>query len=657
MKLTRIIPIMALTASIAAPAQNQTNNGLPASNDWEYTDGVGRAVRSADAAPQRRTDKFVGMFYWTWHQGDDDTRVDNKNITAILREHPDAINDYNHPAWGGSLRPGVFYWDEPLFGFYRTTDPWVLRRHAEMLADADIDVIFMDCTNGTFLWEASHEALLQVWSKAKSDGVNVPKIAFMLPFSASDDTNTSLRNLYRRLYKNGRYKDMWFYWDGKPMIMAHPGRLGTTDIDAEIRNFFTFRGGQPDYVNGGGLNSVWGWLEVYPQHCYTMNSDGSWEQTTVGVAQNARDASGGHCCAFTLPNTYGRSYSKLKGFDTRPDAYLYGYNFEEQWTRAQLLNVEMIFVTGWNEWTSGMWTSAHGWSDPLSFVDQFDWDHSRDIEPCKGWGDKADAYYGMLLDNVRRFKGMREPQQKASAPKTIVLGGDAAQWADVTPRYVAYRGNTMHRKHAGRYSAYYTNNTGRNDISGAQVAHDADYLYFRVETASALTPATDQAWMRLFIDTDRDKSTGWYGYDYALNINGPDGNQLRISHCIGSKWLWMPAGKADFVVNGNVLEVAVPKSALKLSGDIDFEFKWSDNMQTTDNIMDFYVNGDCAPGGRFNYRFRAADPSSAIDEIEADASALPAEYYSIQGVRLAEPPASGLYIERRGGKVVKKAAR
>ena len=163
--------------------------------------------------------------------------------------------------------------------------------------------------------------------------------------------------------------------------------------------------------------------------------------------------------------------------------------------------------------------------------------------------------------------------------------------------------------------------------------------------------------MRLFIDTDRDKSTGWYGYDYALTINGPDGNQLRISRCTGSKWLWMPAGKADFVVNGNVLEVAVPKSALKLSGDIDFEFKWSDNMQTTDNIMDFYVNCDCAPGGRFNYRFRAADPSSAIDEIEADASALPAEYYSIQGVRLAEPPASGLYIERRGGKVVKKAAR
>ena len=34
---------------------------------------------------------------------------------------------------------------------------------------------------------------------------------------------------------------------------------------------------------------------------------------------------------------------------------------------------------------------------------------------------------------------------------------------------------------------------------------------------------------------------------------------------------------------------------------LDFEFKWSDNMQDEGNIMDFYVNGDAAPGGRFNY--------------------------------------------------------
>jgi len=32
-------------------------------------------------------------------------------------------------------------------------------------------------------------------------------------------------------------------------------------------------------------------------------------------------------------------------------------------------------------------------------------------------------------------------------------------------------------------------------------------------------------------------------------------------------------------------------------------FKWSDNMQNEGDIMDFYVNGDVAPGGRFKYQY------------------------------------------------------
>jgi len=43
-----------------------------------------------------------------------------------------------------------------------------------------------------------------------------------------------------------------------------------------------------------------------------------------------------------------------------------------------------------------------------------------------------------------------------------------------------------------------------------------------------------------------------------------------------------------------------------LSGNgVDIEFKWNDNMQDNGNIMDFYVNGDTAPGGRFNYVYTA----------------------------------------------------
>jgi hypothetical protein len=52
--------------------------------------------------------------------------------------------------------------------------------------------------------------------------------------------------------------------------------------------------------------------------------------------------------------------------------------------------------------------------------------------------------------------------------------------------------------------------------------------------------------------------------------------------------------------------LAIPRSALGL-GDLkkplDFEFKWADNIQADGDIMEFTVNGDAAPNGRFNYRY------------------------------------------------------
>ncbi len=621
--------LMSTVAALAAATAVTAGPGsvTAESDNWMLTDGLGRKARTYEQAGARHTDRFVGMFYWTWHQGydfdggADPAGMEVRNITEGLRDNPDAINNYNHPAWGsGAARPNVFYWDEPLFGYYRTTDPWVLRKHAEMLADAGIDCIFMDCTNGSFVWEYSYKALMKTWTEAQADGVNVPKIVFMLPFAATADSKVSLTNLYNKVYSKGEYKNLWFYWDGKPLIIAYPDNLGTTGVEKEIRNFFTFRPAQPDYVAGPRTSNQWGWLEVYPNHAFNVDSKtGRAEECTVGVAQNARAASGGHCCAFNLPNTYGRSYSKTKGFDTRPEPYLYGRNFQEQWDRAiDVIKPEMIFVTGWNEWTSGMWTKAHGWSDPLSFVDQFDWDHSRDVEPTKGWGDKGDVYYQQLVDNVRRFKGMAEPAE-TSAPKTITLGAEG-QWDDVLPRYKAYRGNTKHRDHKGRYNKHYTDNSGRNDIVGAQVTHDADYIYFRVETADALTPSTDPNWMMLFIDYDRNKDTGWNGYEYVVNRKSPTSDEVYIERSIASFWRWINVGRGRYTVKGNTLEIAIPKSALKDMETLDFEFKWADNLQNLGDIMDFYVSGDVAPGGRFNYHYKSDYKFSGVDRVDSGAT-------------------------------------
>ena len=570
------------------------------SDYWSATDGLGRTLQRYDESKQ---DKTVIMFYWTWHNSPDASGTEVKNISQILRQYPEAIRDAKHSAWVKNRSRNDYYWEEPLFGYYLTTDTWVLRKHAELLADAGVDAIFTDCTNGSLTWDESTDSLLYTWKQAKQDGVKVPKIAFLLPFGPSNHSLTSLRHLYKKYYSNKEFSDMWFYWEGKPCIMAYPNNLTDSKEDQAIRRFFTFRPGQPDYVDGPNRHfpNQWGWLENYPQHGYVPCADGQFELVTVGVAQNTAPEKKGHCSAFNLPGSHSRSFTARYGFDPRPQSYLYGANFEEQWDRAYEINPKAVFVTGWNEWIAGMWFESDGWTGkPFSFVDEFDWDRSRDIEPVKAWGDCADSYYMQLVNKVRRFKGT-ESLPLVSSPHTIKMG-EWEEWKMVLPYYASYKGNTRHRNALGRGDSVYVNNTGRNDLIGARVARDADYLYFYVETAEKITPQTDSNWMMLFINADRSQETGWQGYDYVINYRSPKGSKAYVQKSRLDKWIWEDAGEAQMKVDGNRLMLRVPRKVLALETDpLNFEFKWSDNMQDEGNLMDFYVNGDVAPGGRFNF--------------------------------------------------------
>lgn len=566
-------------------------------DQWVAVDELGRSMPTD--ARSKRDDRNVLMFYWTWHDSSQLNYPSVVNISKIQREVPAALQDYNHPVWGQELQP--CFWGQPLFGYYRTTDEWVLRKHAELLADAGVDAVFFDCTNGDFIWEESTEALMKVWTEAQKEGVNVPRIAFMLAFGPTDGSLSAIRKLYNKIYKDKRYQNLWFHIKGKPVIMAYPDNLDLSNAtDKAIKNLFEFRPGQPDYVNGGG-DGQWGWLECYPQHEYNHG-----ELMTVGVAQNASDYSHGHCYAFNSPGTYGRSYTKANGHDTSEGAYVKGLNFQEQWDRALKYDNKMVFITGWNEWIAGKqpnWPPNDPYK-PFAFPDQYDWEHSRDIEPNAEWGDYGDSYYYQLVQNVRRYKGVSKPA-RVSAEKTMSIGSFDG-WKNVSPDFKHYKGNTTRRNHPqhSKSGIIYTNGTGRNDLVDARVARDKDNLYFYIETAADISARTDKGWMRLFINSDREIGTGWKGYDYCLNYKNPDSDSSgTVSKCAGPEWGWTDAGKFEYAVKGNKMEIKVAKSVLGMSGKVSFEFKWSDNMQEEGNILDFYVNGDVAPGGRFNFLY------------------------------------------------------
>jgi hypothetical protein len=67
---------------------------------------------------------------------------------------------------------------------------------------------------------------------------------------------------------------------------------------------------------------------------------------------------------------------------------------------------------------------------------------------------------------------------------------------------------------------------------------------------------------------------------------------------------WQSAGKVAFRVSGSQMELKIPKALLKLKNQQSFQFKWSDNMQKHGDVMDFLLNGDVAPLGRFNYEYQ-----------------------------------------------------
>lgn len=578
--------ITIMCGSLTMTVNANRRDTLP--DTWTATDALGRTISTAGQVRTPRKDKFVGAFYFLWLG--EHGRGGPYDISKILAKDPDAINHPESPLWGPVN--SFHHWGEPLFGYYLSDDPWVLRKHAQMLSDAGVDMVVFDVTNQA-TYAKNYLALCKVWSQVRKEGGATPQIAFLTPFW---DPQKVVRTLYDDVYSKGIYKDLWFQWKGKPLILADPAK-----VDEDTKGFFTFRKPQPSYFEGPTGPDQWSWLEVYPQHEF-YNSAGESEQMGVGVGQNGILPN--RCAAFTEKGTHGRSWYN-GAEDTTPGAVNLGLNVTEQWERALKVDPEFIFITGWNEWVALNLPSFNGVSKPPMFVDQFTQEYSRDIEPMTGG--HADSYYYQMVDYIRRFKGAR-PMPTASAPKTIKINGSFDDWKDVAPEYRDDAFDTEHRDHPGWNPATrYTNTTGRNDFITLKVARDSKFIYFYTRTREPITPHTDPNWMLLFINTDLNPKTGWNGYNFIVNRTVRDSSVTMLEQWagVGSEPGWDSEGGIRYSVKGCEMELAIPRKALgfeDLSKPIRFDFKWADNIQKLDPI-EFTINGDTAPNGRFAYRF------------------------------------------------------
>lgn len=590
---------------LSAQSQGTQNDTLYRdlqSDTWVATDALGRSLPGYAECGPRKENRFVGMFYFVTHNNNG-AKEGPYNVTEILAADP--VN----PRWGG----GTHYWGEPETGYYIMKDEWMIRRHARQLVDAGVDVIILDNTNDR-IYKDVFVFIADVFRKMRAEGEKTPQIACLA-------SQNSVMQLWDEIYSRGLYADLWFRWKGKPLLMFGQHIIGDRQLmddvrfPKEITDFFTIRQSWAWttlkwYDNG---HDEWPWVDHYPQSVGWHESPDRPEYVPVAVAQHP------------LSNI-GRSFKdgvepERNEYDVTPvtDRGLY---FDQQWQRALEVDPEFVFVTGWNEWTAGQMTRTNqDYEEEMKkwdffpgakcgkggrevrmgegyFIDQYNQEYSRDIEPMKGG--HSDNYYYQLVANVRKYKGVERPEP-VGAPVTIDIEGDFDQWRWVKKSYYDHVGDVTHRNSPGNFAAGpYINKTGRNDIVESKVARDDDYVYFYVKTADALTPHTDPYWMLLFIDADKSHETGWEGYDLLVNAEFKNDRTSTVKTYDGESWSGSKG--VAFRYEGNEMMVRVPRSYFG-SGKLAFDFHWADGIQKLGDIEEFFLNGDQAPSRRANYRF------------------------------------------------------
>ena len=546
------------------------------------TDALGRFMPDPGEVREFRQDRYVGLFYFLW------LRLNHVyDNSQILRENPDARQTNASPPWGPIN--AFHFWGEPLFGYYRSDDPWLLRRHAALLSDAGVDFLIFDTTNA-LIYENVVMRLCEVFEQQRQLGEHVPQIAFMVNSRAG----RTAQKIYELLYKPGLYPELWFHFKGKPLLLCDPA-----EASEEIRDFFTLRKAHWPFelVN---THNAWHWEATYPQ-VYSYNSGPSRpEQVNVSVGQNLHQKTG-RVEMMSTGKARGRSFHDGR-VDDRPQAYRYGLNFQEQWQRAFELDPEVVFVTGWNEWIAMQLNKKDG---PPIFCDQFDLEFSRDVEMMKGGC--GDDYYMQMAANIRRFKGM-QPSSTAQQGRTIHMEHSFRQWDNVKPVYRDHALDTLARDFPGCGDHHYRVDSGRNDFRVLKLTYDQDNIYFYAETHRDITPRSDSNWMWLLINVKALDKPNWEGFNFLVNGHVSGTRDTSVEACTGG-WDWKPVGRASYRVEGKNMHVAVSRKLLGIRGDILVaEFKWIDNMQKPGDILDLYINGDSAPDGRFRYRYDGQSP-------------------------------------------------
>lgn len=571
-------------------------DGVCYPNTLNMTNGVTYAVDDLKRELTTETETYVsdgsknvGLFYFLWLGEHGDWGV--YDITKILETGGAAAKKASYSGWGPVN--AMHFWSEPLYGYYYSRDKWVMRKHIEELTLANVDFLYIDVTNA-FAYINNSLALMSIMHEFNEQGYNAPKIVFYTHTSSS----TTVNSLYNSIYKANKYPDTWFYVDGKPLIIAYQNECAK--LSYEAYNFFTYR--EPQWPDENQKTNGWPWMDFsYPQRVF-VNKSGKQEAISVSVAQHSGTVCFSESAIYGNRSDRGRSYHN-GSTGISEDSALYGYNFEEQFNRAIEANVPYILITGWNEWAAQR--QDPGQNNRVIFVDTCTMEYSRDIEPMKGG--YFDNYYMQLVNLIRKYKGSA-PVFVQDKRKVIDLNSGFDQWNDILVTYTDPKGDTVNRNSTAFGNKTATDKSGNNDIVASKIVYDRNNIYFYAETADNISdPSAALSWMRLFVDSDYDGYSGFYGFDYIVNYKVKSNGTTTVAKIekSGNTYKVVSTEDIEYTVNGNKIMIKVPLQFLDIYSfeDIMIAFKWVDSKTEIKTMEQMYSEGDAAPLGRLCYTF------------------------------------------------------
>ena len=631
--LSMLLSFIFLMSTACSGGGTQSGNSSDDSKDWESPstdvyaatvnslvakDALGRSFGESDVYA---SDKDVGVFYSVWHS---DHVGDNGilDITKLQKENPDELWDVSKNTYF------AHYWGEPLYGYYASDDPWVIERHLELFAMSGIDYLALDLTNLSY-YERNCRVLFDKILEFQAQGWDVPQVMGLfsgLPYRGQADLD-KLNGFYNTFYKDSKYDSVWYRRGekNKPLIaidMANEFK----ELSFEIQNYFCFRNLMwPFSEFGTDEYKDMSWIDwCKEQEIFDVEKLG---MMSVSVAQHPNEAmprmsdSVDPALKPTMYNSNrGRGWTYYedeyaKDFDNHcnvygtnnPELALQGTNLQFCWDNAHKKRDQLseVLVTGWNEWIA--FKNDYG-DGRASFVDLCDMEFSRDLEMMKdGYGDN---FYLQNMLNTRKFKNVKETVYRGAktTPASLSNAWEGARtYLDIVGDAMERDWYDATRKEANRLK----NNTNRNDIAKVEVTDDGQYLYIKVTTNEDIVVEADKTNnLNILLSIQGANGAKWEGYDYIINrtptaIGGTTAALEKVA--VNNKFEWSKTADCSCYLSGKTFAVKIALADLGISEREAFtvDFKVADGISEQGNIINYYIDGDCAPIGRLNYRYNS----------------------------------------------------